>query len=57
MRGARIKYPSILKLPENAKSISQYAKERKVSVAYVYKLYKKGEINIVDFQGINFVTQ
>lgn len=55
MKGTRIKYPSILKLPENAKSISQYAKDRKVSVAYVYKLYKKGEINIVDFQGINFV--
>ena len=57
MRGVRIKYPSIKQLPEGAKSISQYAKERRVSIAYVYKLYKKGEIRIVDYQGINFVVQ
>lgn len=55
MRGTRIKYPPMSQLPEGSKSISQYAKERKISVAYVYKLYKKGEIRIVDYQGINFV--
>ena len=57
MKGTRIKYPAISQLPEGSKSISQYAKERKISVAYVYKLYKKGEIKIMDYQGINFVIQ
>ena len=57
MRGARIKYPPIKQLPEGAKSISQYAKDQRISVAYVYKLYKKGEIRIIDYQGINFVIQ
>ncbi len=56
MKGARIKYPSVKQLPENAKSISNYAKEMKISVAYVYKLHKKGEIQIIDFQGYNFVS-
>lgn len=57
MRGTRIKYPTIQQLPESAKSISQYAKDRGISVAYVYKLYKKGDIKIIDYQGINFVIQ
>lgn len=56
MKGARIKYPSVKQLPENAKSISNYAKEMNVSIAYVYKLNKKGEVKIVDFQGYNFVV-
>ena len=55
MKGERIKYPSREVLPENAKTISSYAKERKISVAYVYKQYKQGKLDIVDFQGVNFV--
>lgn len=55
MKGARVNYQSVEKLPENAKTISQYAKESNISIAYVYKLYKKGEIKIVTFQNINFV--
>jgi hypothetical protein len=55
MRGSRIKYPSVEKLPDNACKISSYAKDRQISVAYVYKLYKQGKIEIIDFQGLNFV--
>ena len=55
MKGARIKYPSVEKLPDNACKVSAYAKQRQVSVAYVYKLYKQGKLEIIDFQGLNFV--
>lgn len=55
MKGERIKYPSVQQLPENAMSVRNYAKKRNLSVAYIYKLHKKGEVNIVDFQGYNFV--
>jgi hypothetical protein len=55
MKGERIKYNNIAQLPTNAKSVSRYASEIGITVAYVYKLYKQGKIKIVDFQGYNFV--
>lgn len=55
MKGQRIKYTAIDELPDTAQPISKYAKERGITVAYVYKLYKQGKILIVDFKGINFV--
>ena len=55
MKGERIKYDKIEQLPTNAKSISRYASEHGITVAYVYKLFKQGKIHIVDFQGYNFV--
>jgi hypothetical protein len=55
MKGERIKYPSVQRLPDNAMSVSNYAKKRNVSVAYVYKLYKKGEVVIIEYQGYNFI--
>lgn len=56
MKGERIKYDTIKQLPTTAKSISKYADELGITVAYVYKLYKQGKIKIVDFQGYNFVV-
>ena len=56
MKGERIQYDKIEQLPTNAKSISRYASERGITVAYVYKLFKQGKIHIVDFQGYNFVV-
>lgn len=55
MKGERIQYDKIEQLPTNAKSVSRYASERGITVAYVYKLFKQGKIMIVDFQGYNFV--
>ena len=55
MKGERIQYDKIEQLPTNAKSISRYATEIGITVAYVYKLYKQGKVKIVDFQGYNFV--
>ena len=55
MKGERQQYEQIEQLPSNAKSISRYANETGITVAYVYKLYKQGKVKIVDFQGYNFV--
>jgi hypothetical protein len=56
MKGQRQQYEKITQLPKNAKSISNYAKECGITVAYVYKKYKQGKIKIMDFQGYNFVV-
>ena len=55
MKGERQQYEQIEQLPSNAKSVSRYANEIGITVAYVYKLYKQGKVKIVDFQGYNFV--
>lgn len=55
MKGSRQVYPSVKQLPSNAKCISNYAKDNGISVAYVYKLYKQGKVQIVTFQTYNFV--
>lgn len=55
MKGNRKQYPKVNQLPEGSMSVSNYAKMRGFSVAYIYKLFNKGEIKIVDFQGYNFV--
>lgn len=55
MKGERQQYEQIEQLPSNAKSVSRYANETGITVAYVYKLYKQGKVKIVDFQGYNFV--
>lgn len=55
MKGTRIKYESVHKVPENAMIVSQYAKNQSITVAAVYKRYKTKKIKIVDFQGVNFV--
>ena len=55
MKGTRIKYRDIQDLPPTAQKVANYAKENKISICYVYKLHKKGSIEIVNFQGFNFV--
>lgn len=55
MKGTRIKYESVQKVPENAMIVRQYAKNQGITVAAVYKRYKTKKIQIVDFQGVNFV--
>ena len=55
MKGEREQYEQIEQLPSSAKSVSRYANETGITVAYVYKLYKQGKVKIVDFQGYNFV--
>jgi predicted transcriptional regulator with HTH domain len=55
MKGERIKYPKVEKLPESAMIVSKYADNQKITIAGVYKRYKTQKIRIVDFQGVNFV--
>lgn len=56
MKGERIQYTSVSQLPKDAIRVRNYADNRGITVAYVYKLFKNGKLNIVDYQGINFVT-
>jgi len=55
MKGERIQYPKVERLPQGAQRIRTYADNRGITVAYVYKLYKQGKIDIIDYEGINFV--
>jgi hypothetical protein len=55
MKGKRITYDKVEQLPSTALSVAQYAQNNRITVSYVYKLYKQGKIKIVDFQGYNFV--
>ena len=56
MKGVRIQYTKVEQLPGDAIRVRSYADAKGITVAYVYKLYKNGKLNIVDYQGINFVT-
>lgn len=51
------KYREVKKLPDNALTVSQYAKERGCTTPYIYELVKKGkaEFELVTFKGINFI--
>lgn len=55
MKGARKQYDKIKQLPTSAQSVANYARERAITVAYVYKQFNQGKIKIVDFEGYNFV--
>jgi hypothetical protein len=55
MKGKRIEYEKVEQLPSTALSVATYANMNRITVSYVYKLYKLGKIKIVDFQGYNFV--
>lgn len=55
MKGNRKKYSPVEQLPPTAQSVANYARDNNITVSYVYKLNDKGKINIVDFQGYNFV--
>lgn len=55
MNGKRKEYPKVDKLPKEAQRVRTYADSVGFTVAYVYKLYSKGKIKIVDFEGINWV--
>lgn len=55
MKGERKQYEQVQQLPVNALRVAQYAKDRDITVAYVYKLYNNGKLRIVEFAGYNFV--
>lgn len=58
MKGSRKQYETIHQLPPEALSVANYAKDRSITVSYVYKQFneKKSSYKIVDFQGYNFVV-
>ena len=55
MKGTRKQYEEKKTLPANAQRVRHYADEKGITVAYVYKLHSQGKIQIVTFEGINFV--
>lgn len=57
MKGQRKQYDTVKQLPVNALSIANYAKDKGITVSYVYKQFNqnKSTYKIVDFQGYNFV--
>lgn len=56
MKGTRKEYEKIdYKGLKGAKTIKNYAKEEGIEVASVYRRFQYGKINIVEFEGINFV--
>lgn len=57
MKGTRIQYRTVRQLPPSAVTVRNYADSQspRITVAYVYKLHAKGTIEIVNFEGINFV--
>lgn len=57
MKGTRKQYEAINLLPATAQSIANYAKDKNITVSYVYKQFNesKAAFKIVDFQGYNFV--
>ncbi len=57
MKGERIQYPTVKQLPQGAIRVRTYADSKGITVAYVYKLYKQGKLDIIDYEGINFVKQ
>lgn len=43
------------KLPAGAKTVKLYAADKGISTSHVYKLYNQGTVEIIVYQGINFV--
>jgi len=55
MKGTRKQYEKVKQLPSSAASVANYAREKGITVAYVYKQFNQGKVRIVDFEGYNFV--
>lgn len=55
MKGTRKQYERVKQLPETSQSVANYARDKGITVAYVYKQFNQGKLKIVDFQGYNFV--
>lgn len=55
MKGVRKTYRTVEQLPADAIRVRTYADNHSITVAYVYKLNSNGKIEIVNFEGINFV--
>jgi len=56
MKGTRKQYEVIKQLPATAQSVANYARDKGITVSYVYKQYSQGKLRIVDFEGYNFVV-
>lgn len=57
MRKERKQYKEVSKLPDNALTVAQYAKDRECTTPYIYELVRKqkNDFEIVIFKGINFI--
>lgn len=55
MKGTRKQYEKVKQLPASASSVANFARDKGITVAYVYKQFNQGKIKIVDFEGYNFV--
>lgn len=57
MKTNQQKYKTIEKLPPSALTVKNYADSIPISTSHVYKLYKQGKLEIVVYQGFNFVLK
>lgn len=57
MRGKQTRYQTVTQLPHDALTVKRYADDNSISTAHVYKLYNQNRLEIVVFQGINFVLK
>lgn len=57
MRKNKNRYEPVTQLPAAALKVSEYARQRGCTTAYVYELIRnnKNDFKIVEFQGINFI--
>lgn len=57
MKKSQDRYKEIQKLPLTALTVKKYADSIPISTSHVYKLYNQGKLQIVVYQGVNFVLK
>ena len=59
MKKNKGKYKEVSKLPDNAKTVAQYAQEQGFTSNYIYNLIRQGKhvdkFEVVIFQSFNFI--
>jgi hypothetical protein len=55
MKTNMTRYRSLDKLPNGSMTVKNYADSIPISTSHVYKLHKQGKLEIIVFQGVNFV--
>lgn len=57
MKANKGKYREVIRLPDNAMTVNEYAASKNFSHQYVYKLLREGKntFEMVTFKGYNFI--
>ncbi len=57
MKSNEQRYEIVDAVPPGALTVKNYAESISISTSHVYKLYNQGKLNIVVYQGVNFVLK